>query len=359
MPTCGRKGAIVTLLIAAGWLGWVIGPAAAAVHVEGQVQAGGGAVAGSTVSLWAASADAPVRLAQVQTGADGSFVVSIDQTPSGASSFYLIANGGTAAISRASGANEAIALLAVLGATLPARVIVNEFTTVASVWTHAQFIDGTAIKGYALGLRIAAGNVPNFADLSTGGCGGMIQDGLNSTQTPTMAKFATLSSVLAGCAIRIKPDACSSLFAAATGRDGKVPTDTLTAAISIAHNMACKPDRVFALLDPFYPVPQGKHVRPTPFLPYLSFAPSAWVLPLKFSGGGNAGGAKIMFDSEGNARSGDNFLVGWQGHDDLWNGNLSKFAPNDRPLSPMTTGFTGGGLLGPGFGTAIDANDRV
>ena len=25
----------------------------------------------------------------------------------------------------------------------------------------------------------------------------------------------------------------------------------------------------------------------------------------------------------------------------------------------MTTGFTGGGLLGPGFGTAIDANDRV
>ena len=94
-------------------------------------------------------------------------------------------------------------------------------------------------------------------------------------------------------------------------------------------------------------------------MPYLSFAPSAWVLPLKFSGGGNAGGAKIMFDSEGNAWSGDNFLVGWQGHDDLWDGNLSKFAPNGRPLSPMTSGFTGGGLLGPGFGTAIDANDRV
>ena len=56
-----------------------------------------------------------------------------------------------------------------------------------------------------------------------------------------------------------------------------------------------------------------------------------------------------MFDSEGNAWSGDNFLVGWQGHDDLWNGNLSKFAPNGTPLSPMTTGFTGGGLLGPGL----------
>ena len=117
--------------------------------------------------------------------------------------------------------------------------------------------------------------------------------------------------------------------------------------------------RVFALLDAFYPVPQGKRMRATPFLPYLSLSPGAWVLPLKFSGGGNAGGAKVMFDSEGNAWSGDNFLVGWQGHDDLWNGNLSKFAPNGQPLSPMTSGFTGGGLLGPGFGTTIDANDRV
>jgi hypothetical protein len=28
-------------------------------------------------------------------------------------------------------------------------------------------------------------------------------------------------------------------------------------------------------------------------------------------------------------------------------------------LSPAPTGFHGGGLEGPGFGTAIDANDRV
>ena len=53
------------------------------------------------------------------------------------------------------------------------------------------------------------------------------------------------------------------------------------------------------------------------------------------------------------------FLSAGKGTTILWNGNLSKFAPNGRPLSPMTTGFTGGGMLGPGFGTAIDANDRV
>jgi len=39
-------------------------------------------------------------------------------------------------------------------------------------------------------------------------------------------------------------------------------------------------------LNDFYPVPEGKNLRPTPFMPYLSWAPSAWVLPLKFTGGG-------------------------------------------------------------------------
>jgi hypothetical protein len=353
------KASIAVVLATCGLLGWACNPAAAAVHIEGQVQAGGGPLANSTVTLWEANAGDPKQLAQTQTGSDGRFELGTDETPSADVSLYLVAKGGVATVNKGSSDNPAIALLTVLGNTPPTKVVINEMTTVASVWTNAQFLDGTALKGYAIGLRIAAGNVPNFVDLETGGYGVMIQDGFNSTETPTMANFATLSSVLAGCTTRVKADACDSLFAAATGRDGKAPTDTLAAALSIAHNAGFKPERVFALLDAFYPVPQGKHLRATPFMPYLNFAPGAWVLPLKFSGGGNAGGAKVMFDSEGNAWSGDNFIVGWQGHDDLWPGNLSKFAPNGRPLSPMTSGFTGGGLLGPGFGTAIDANDRV
>ena len=353
------KASIAVVLATCGLLGWACNPAAAAVHIEGQVQAGGGPLANSTVTLWEANAGDPKQLAQTQTGSDGRFELGTDETPSADVSLYLVAKGGVATVNKGSSDNPAIALLTVLGNTPPTKVVINEMTTVASVWTNAQFLDGTALKGYALGLRIAAGNVPNFVALETGGYGVMIQDGFNSTETPTMANFATLSSVLAGCTTRVKADACDSLFAAATGRDGKAPTDTLAAALSIAHNAGFKPERVFALLDAFYPVPQGKHLRATPFIPYLNFAPGAWVLPLKFSGGGNAGGAKVMFDSEGNAWSGDNFIVGWQGHDDLWPGNLSKFAPNGRPLSPMTSGFTGGGLLGPGFGTAIDANDRV
>ena len=111
-----------------------------------------------------------------------------------------------------SGDNPAIALLTVLGDNPPASVVINEMTTVASVWTNAQFLDGAAIKGHALGLRIAAGNVPNFVDLQTGGWGEAIQDPLNSGQTPTMANFATLADVLAGCATRVTADACDKLL---------------------------------------------------------------------------------------------------------------------------------------------------
>ena len=67
--------------------------------------------------------------------------------------------------------NSAIALLAVVGSNPPASVVINEMTTVASVWTGAQFLDGTALKGHAPGLKIAAGNVPNFVDPSTGRMG--------------------------------------------------------------------------------------------------------------------------------------------------------------------------------------------
>jgi hypothetical protein len=110
------------------------------------------------------------------------------------------------------------------------------------------------------------------------------------------------------------------------------------------------PNRVFALVGELYPVPPGKTMRAVPFMPYLNFAPSAWVLPLKFDGGGYRAGGKAMFDSEGNLWVGDNFTIGWQGQDTLWQGNATKFAPNGRPLSPITTGFAGGGMQGGTFG---------
>ena len=362
-----HKTQIAMMLLAAGLIGYACGSASAAVRIEGQVQAGGSPLASSTITLWAASSGEPEQLAQTKSGSDGRFELRTAETREKDIFLYLIAKGGIPTINKGSGDNPAIALLTVLGNKPPAKVVINEMTTVASVWTHAQFLDGTAVKGHALGLRIAAGNVPNFVDLETGGWGEAIQGPLNSGQTPTMANFATLADVLSGCATRVKADACSNLFAATAAPNGNVPTDTLTAAQSIARAPWYKPERLFALLDQFYPVPPVKmdgqprppNMRAVPFMPYLNWAPSAWVLPLKFDGGGYRAGGKAMFDSEGNLWVGDNFTVGWQGQDALWQGNASKFAPNGKPLSPITTGFVGGGMEGGTFGAAVDAQDNA
>ncbi len=330
-----------------------------AQQVTGTVQAGGSPVVNSTITLWAASQNTPRQIAQAKSDNNGLFSFTDIPNMTDKEIFYLIAQGGQPKISGAAEDNKAIALMTTLNATPPAKVMINELTTVASVWTAAQFLEGPAMSGNVLGLRIAAGNVPNLVNIETGGYGSVIQDGQNSTQTPTMANFATLATLLAGCTTQVKSDSCSKLFAAATTPRGKVPTDTLLVAEAIAHNPSHNTDKLFALLNDFYPVPKGKTLRNTPYLPYLSVAPSSWLLGLKFTGGGVNAPGKIMFDSKGNAWTGDNFIVGSQGLDALWDGNMSQFAPNGQPLSPMTTGFHGGGLEGPGFGTAITSDDKV
>jgi streptogramin lyase len=250
--------------------------------------------------------------------------------------------------------------MTVLGGTPPASVVINELTTIASVWTHSQFIDRAEIRGHALALRIAAGNVPNLVDLATGDLGPVIQDPLNSAQTTTLATFNTLANLLAGCTTRVGADSCEKFFAAATPPGGTPPTDTLTAAQNIARNPSHQAEQLFTLLDEFYPVPAGKLWRPVPFIPYLSFAPSAWTLSLVYAGGGLNSLGGIAIDGDGNMWADDNFLAGAQST--IWDpfgGGISKIAPNGKPLSPMTVGYRGGGIDGPGFGIAISADDKV
>ncbi len=189
-----------------------------AADIKGQVLGAGVPITQSTVTLLAASAGPPKQLAQTKTDSDGRFVIHSTGTPD--SSLYLVATGGVSAANQGAGNNPAIALITVVGSKPPAKVVINEMTTVASVWTNAQFLNDTTLLGQPLSLRIAAGNVPNFVDLETGGWGDAIQNPLNSSQTPTMANFATLADLLSACVTRVKADACSSLFAAAAPPGG-------------------------------------------------------------------------------------------------------------------------------------------
>jgi streptogramin lyase len=331
----------------------------AADPINGRVVGAGAPIVGSTVTLWGASAGPPRQLAETRTDADGRFNLTADTS---IAMLYLTAKGGQPVAAKTGGDNPAITMLAVIGSKPPANVVINEMTTLASVITHTQFIDGTSIKGSPLALRIAAGNVPNFVDLSAGDYGATILDPLNSAQTPTMANFATLANILAACVAQLKSDACDSLFRAAVSPTGTFPEDTLAATEFIVRYPWHQPDKVFAVFNDLYPQPKdqpGKLFRPTPFLPYLTFAPSAWVFPLRFTGGGLSAPGKLMFDSEGNAWVANNWTVGAQNLDATWTGGLSKFAPNGRPLSPSPLGFRGGGLGGPGFGLTLDAHEHV
>src|SRR5277367_547407 len=257
------KVQIAGMLLAAGLISAVISPAAAA-QIGGEVDAGGGPVASSTVTLWAASAGEPKQLAQAKTGDDGHFAFSSDATLRADESLYLIAKGGVASVNKGAGDNPALAFLTVLGGTPPAKVTVNEMTTIASVWTNAQFLDGDAIKGPALSLRIAAGNVTSFVDLQTGGWGSAIQNELNGGETPTMANFATLADAFAGCATRATVNACDNFYVATTPPKGDAPTDTLTAAQSVARYPWYRPQRLFDLISEFYQIPPGKNMRAVP-----------------------------------------------------------------------------------------------
>src|SRR5262249_10996753 len=153
-----------------------------AATIAGQVLGGGAPIVNSMVTLFAASAGNPQQLGQAPTAPNGPFSISAPSVPGG-SPLYLAAKGGRSAATPSSGENPAIALIASVGAQPPAKVTINEMTTVATVWTHNQFIDGATIKGHALGLKIVAGNVPHFVDLRTGGVGGAITGPRNHGQT--------------------------------------------------------------------------------------------------------------------------------------------------------------------------------
>jgi streptogramin lyase len=331
----------------------------AAERIAGRVEASGEPIAGADVSLWLASSSAPRELARARTADDGSFDLTAAGETKNAGVFYLIAEGGVAQAGTGVEANPATTLMAILGSEPPARVAVNELTTVASAWTAAQFLDGNTLRGNALGLGIAAGNVPNLVDLETGALGPAIVDPLNGPRTTTLAKFNTLGLLLSGCVTAI-PDACGKLFDAATPPGGTAPTDTLSAAQNIARYPAHNADKLFGLLDEFYPVPQGKRYREVALIPYLFYAPSSWTLSLVYAGGGfyAVGGAAI--DGEGNFWTNNNWLPGSQTTIyQQFGGGVGKFAPNGQPLSPMITGFNGGGLDSPGWGIAFSADDKV
>ena len=338
---------------------FLAGPAFAADRMNGLVLGGGAPIANSIVTLWAASAGAPKELAQARTGADGRFALSTDGAPGKDSVLYVVAKGGRPAASKAGEENPAIALMTVLGDKAPGTVTINELTTVASVFAAARFINGESISGNPLGLRIAAGNVPNLVDPTSGRYGKVILDPINLTQTTTMANLNTLASLITAYFTVANDNWRARLLKAAALPGAAAPKNTLEAMAGIARKPWAEPKALYALFDEAYPQPKDGARRAAPFLPYLLYVPDDFVLSLAFGGGGVYANGRFMFDAEGNLWSGQNWMPGSQsGVIHNIGGGVVKFTPNGTALSPAITGFTGMGLDGVGWGTAV-TKDRV
>jgi hypothetical protein len=239
-------------------------------------------IGGSVVTVFQAGASgygsAPRQLGQGTTGADGSFSIHISSCQSSgfAQQIYVVAIGGTS--QGQSQANPAIAMIAALGpcAAPVNEVVINEVSTIATVWALDQFMDPTGQQiGTSATNEVGLANAEiamtlNFVDLNTGLAPESIPDGLTS---PT-ATLYSLANILVGCvdSAGISSDGCQQLFTAATPPGGAAPTTTLQSALNIVLNPTNNVSNLFAL------VPQ---VNPT-FAPVLPAAPGSWVAELNY-----------------------------------------------------------------------------
>lgn len=316
-------------------------------RVEGRAVSGELGLGNLEVSLRVAGTSRIETLGRARTRADGRFVIRY-RTPPGDPILYVVARGARP---------SPVGLVSVLGpaSSVPYEIVVNELTTVASVWTSAPFFSGDELIGHPVGVRNAATNAGNLVDIERGRAASPVLSAVN-VQTTTLAKLYSLGDILSTCVRGID---CDGLFDQATSPDGTRPRDTLEAALNIARFPWNHVEGLYGLLPP--PPTGTTPIADVPYLPYLRYRPADWTLSLVYTGGGLDAPGGIAFDARGYVWTNNNFLVGSQsflremGFPGL---GATLLTPNGRPLSP-DFGFTGGGIFGAGFGIAIDQRGHV
>jgi hypothetical protein len=298
-------------------------------------------LSGSSVQLYAVgtsgygSGATSLLNAAVTTDSSGKFNIAGTYTcPSSNTQVYAVATGGNAG---AAGANSSSVLMSALGScgnVASAQFVVNETTTVASVYALAQFMapGSTAVGASStnqMGLANAFRTVTNLYDAETG-----------QTRTKTPAGNGTvpagtinsLANVLAACVDSAGGSpACSRLFQT-TAVGGVTPSNTLAAILNIALHPGINLSSL-ALTGPYSPS--------------LGGAPNDWTLSVEYTGGGLNHGQLIAADGSGNI---------WVPNA-LDPGTLSEFSPVGEPLSG-SSGFSGGGLSYP-QAVAVDTLGNV
>lgn len=329
------------------------------ITIQGILSFNGSNEVTATVKLWEANSPVSIAECEVDKGAKGEF--SLTATPASPDAILYI-------VAELKPLN--VVLLSVLSPDFHREittkgVVVNEFTTVASAFTCAQFFSGLELSGNHQGIRIAAKNTPNFVNPVTGTWGDVITDPFNITQNETLARFNTLAALITAYGTGAADKWQHALLDFSTPLGGERPGNTAEAMIGIAQSPWMHPAELFHLFDKAYPQPKdGFPAKPnskvpvsrrsSPFVPYLSFAPEDFAMILVFGQGGICAPGKLALDKDGNLWTGLNWMPGAQnGVYQGIGGGLVKLDSTGKLLSPPVTGYTGMGVDGVGWGTAI------
>ena len=357
------KGTLLTLLILA-FTGILMGcPSSGSGNntvINGVVSSGGGstpqAIGGATVIVYQVQSGTPSVVAQSTSDGSGNFSVKVPSnsanTTANPITYYVVAS-----------KSPSIQLMASLGTGPISSVRVNELTTVASAYAFAQlFRSDYLISSSAIPLSIAAGMAENLVSAQSGSASTVIQTSPNGYETNTWSALGTLSNVLAACTQGVS-NACTNLFAVTPSAAGVTPSTTLQAIVNIALNPAVNVSDIYNLggvvtsYTPALTTNQG----PNSSAPLQKL--DAWTMAVKVNNTGSSscpfgGPANVAFDVNGYAWINNNVIQGTPNSTDC----LVVLKPNGQPANGVANGatstptspVTGGGILGSGFGVAID-----
>ena len=308
--------------------------------LSGVVQTGGTSssqpLANVAVTLFEATQALPTTVGQATTDGSGRFTIPY-RNRSSSSIFFVKADIG-----------EGVEFVTVLGQNLPGSVTINELTSVAASYSMAQFLRTGVISGNSFGLQVAAGMNDNIVASATGQSSPVLLNSPNADQTNSLRSTRSLANLLA--AYVNHPDVTTSFFDLTTPPGGLPPHNTAQALANLARDPGHNVDGIFALT-----------LLSTLYAPPLVTMPDAWTVTVKINNSGSdepdfliSGPGNLAFDSRGYAWVTNNTVQGTPCSGVF---NL-VFKPNGQPADGRSgtprSPLTGGGLLGAGFGVAID-----
>ena len=351
------------------------------IKLGGVIHGGQQPVVGSTIQLYAAQATGygaaalPLISSTVKTDANGNFGITGTYTcpASPNDQVYLLATGGDAGAGNNANFSEMAALGPCSGLSAASFVVINEVTTIASVYALSGFMTdsihvGSSSTNY-LGLKNAFATANNLVDVTTGTARSVtpaygVVPATAGTSTfrssVPQAELNTLANVLASCVntngVGGSSNACTSLFNATKPGTASAATDTTTAALYIAQNPGANVATLYNLAG-----------ASAPFTPTMSSAPSDWTVALNFVSGGLGGtpsGTPISKTAQSNQLAIDGSGNVWVA--DLEESRVTELNNLGAPLSPTSAvtpvfvagGYSGGGLSNP-TGIAIDLNGNA